>query len=447
MHVGHLVSDSADRTPRSASCPACHDPCLLVRLGFSRTDRDELAAIADRPEARVEVERTIAERALTDRLSSVTALAAGVAHELNNPLAYVNANLAFLADRTGRVVELLSGAPRTAEDATLANELAEAMREARAGAERMRAVVRDLKTFARMDDEHRRPIDVRPLIDSCLNVAWGEIRKRAQLVRDLEPVAPVLGDEGRLSQVFLNLILNAAQSIDGGRAEEHQVRVATRTLPDGRVAVEVRDTGGGIAPEHLPRIFDPFFTTKGPGSGTGLGLSICHAVVASLGGTIEVESAPGRGSTFRVLLAPVPPEAAHHAGFPTPPPLPRRARVLVVDDEPLVGTVLRRTLVEHDVTVVESARAALDRLASGERYDVVLSDLLMPELTGMDLYRAVAASRPELAGRFVFLTGGAFTPAAREFLETEKVEWVEKPFDVAALRAAVARHVGPTAAA
>jgi CheY-like chemotaxis protein len=298
-----------------------------------------------------------------------------------------------------------------------------------------------------MDDEHRRPVDVRPLIDSCLNVAWGEIRRRAQLVRDLEPVAAVLGDEGRLSQVFLNLILNAAQSIAGGRPEEHQVRVATRTLPDGRVAIEVRDTGAGIAPDHLPRIFDPFFTTKGPGSGTGLGLSICHAVVTAMGGTIEVESVPGHGSTFRVLLAPIAPEVARHAGFPTPPPPPRRARVLVVDDEPLVGTVLRRTLLEHDVTVVESGRAAIDRISSGERYDVVLSDLLMPEISGMDLYREVTASWPDLAGRFVFLTGGAFTPAAREFLESEKVEWVEKPFDVAALRAAVARRVAPPASA
>jgi CheY-like chemotaxis protein len=275
-----------------------------------------------------------------------------------------------------------------------------------------------------------------------MNVVWSELRKRAELVRDLAPVAPVLGDEARLSQVFLNLIQNALQSIPGGLPEEHRVRVSTRTVPDGRVAVEVQDTGAGIAPEHLPRIFDPFFTTKEPGRGTGLGLSICHAVIASLGGRIEVESAVGKGSTFRVLLAPVAPEEARAAGFPAPPLPPRRARILVVDDEPLVGTVLRRTLTEHDVTVVQSARAALERLGGGERYDVVLSDLLMPEMSGMDLYRAVIVRAPELARRFVFLTGGAFTPAARAFLDQEGVDWVEKPFDAAALRSAIARKVG-----
>ena len=392
-----------------------------------------------RPSARAEVELAISRRALADRLSAVTALAAGVAHELNNPLAYVMANLAFLADRTGRIAELLSGAPQTAQDAGLVAELNDAMREARTGAERMRLVVRDLKTFARVEEEQHRPIDVRPLLDSCMNVAWTEIRRRAHLSRDLEPVAPVLGDEARLSQVFLNLILNAAQSIPAGRADDHEVRIATRTLTDGRVAIEVHDTGTGIAPEHLPRIFDPFFTTKGPGSGTGLGLSICHAVVESMGGDIQVESTLGKGSTFRVVLAAAERQVAKEAGFPTPPPAPARARILVVDDEPLVGTVLRRTLTEHEVTVVESGPAALDRISAGEKYDVVLSDLLMPGMSGMELYRTLVERDPVLARRFVFLTGGAFTPAAREFLETEQVAFIEKPFDLPALRAAVRR--------
>jgi signal transduction histidine kinase len=441
------VSDPSEPGEPSEPYPHCHDECLLIRLGFSAHDRAELAAAAAaaRPEARGEIEQAIARRALADRLASATALAAGVAHELNNPLAYINANLAYVAERTSRIAELLSGAPRTPDDADLVPQLLDATREARAGAERMRTIVRDLKTFARADDTQPRPVDVRPLLDSCLNVAWSEIRKRAELVRDLAPVAPVLGDEARLSQVFLNLILNAAQSIPGGRPEDHRIRVSTRTRPDGRVAVEVQDTGGGIAPEHLPRIFDPFFTTKEPGRGTGLGLSICHTVVTSLGGRIDVESAVGKGSIFTVLLAPAEPEAARRAGFPTPPPVPRRARVLVVDDEPLVGTVLRRTLSEHDVTVVQSARAALERLSGGEQFDVILSDLLMPELSGMDLYRAVAVRDPGLARRFVFLTGGAFTPAARAFLEREGVEWVEKPFDPTHLRSVVARRAEPAA--
>jgi signal transduction histidine kinase/ActR/RegA family two-component response regulator len=438
------VSDPSRPEDGDAPPPHCSDACLLVRLGFSRGDRSELEAVAARPEARSEVEHAIARRALADRITAVTALAAGVAHELNNPLAYVTANIGFLVEKSSRIVELLAGAPHTPEDVELASQVSEALRETRAGAERMRAVVRDLATFARPEEDQPRPIDLRPILDSCLNVAWPEIRRRgARLVRDLEPLAPVLGDPGRLSQVFLNLVLNAAQSIPDGHPGEHEIRVLSRTLCDGRVSVEVHDTGAGIAPEHLPRIFDPFFTTREPGAGTGLGLSICHAVVAAMGGAIEVDTVVGQGSRFRVLLAGLAPDAARRAGLPTPPPTPGRARVLVVDDEPLVGTMLRRTLTAHDVTVVHDARSALDRIVAGERFDVVLADLLMPGMSGMELHRTVSQLHPGLARRFLFLTGGAFTPEAREFLETEGVEWFEKPFDVATLRAAVARRVAP----
>jgi signal transduction histidine kinase len=251
-----------------------------------------------------EREADVAELALADRISSAAALAAGVAHELNNPLAYVSANLAFLADAAARVVAILSGAAPAPGDAVVAAQLHEAMREARTGAERMRAVVRDLKTFAGGDQDPHGPVELLPLLDSCLNVAWNEIRGRARIARDLAPIPPVVGNEARLGQLFLNLVVNAAQAIPEGRPDEHEIGIATRTLPDGRVAVEVRDTGFGIPGADLPRIFDPFFTTKPPGLGTGLGLSICHAVVAALGGTIEVKSEPGRGSTFTVLLAP-----------------------------------------------------------------------------------------------------------------------------------------------
>ena len=398
------------------------------------------------PSARTEVEHAIARRALSDRITAVTALAAGVAHELNNPLAYVIANLGFLAEKASRVVELLAGEPHTPEDLELAGQLAEALRETRTGTDRMRAVVRDLATFARPEEEWPSRVDLQPILDSCLNVAWSEIRRRhARLVRDVEPLAPVLADPGRLSQVFLNLLLNAAQFLPDAAPGAHEIRVVGRTLADGRVAVEVHDTGAGIAPEHLPRIFDPFFTTKAPGRGTGLGLSICHAVVSGLGGAIEVETAVGKGSCFRVLLPGIRPEARREAEVATSLALTPGARVLVVDDEPLVGSMLRRTLAEHDVTVVLNGEAALERLRAGERFDVVVADLIMPGMSGMELYGAVRARHPALAPRFVFLTGGAFTPEARQFLETERVEWLEKPFDVAVLREAVARRAGPLA--
>jgi len=386
-------------------------------------------------------ERLLAARlALADRMASVGTLAAGVAHELNNPLAYVTANLAYALERLGRVRERLGGAAPRPDDGELGAQLGDAVRDARDGAERMRLIVRDLRTFSRADEDRAGPVDVAPILESCVSMAWNEIRHRARLARDLAPVPPVHGNQARLGQVFLNLLVNAAQAVPEGNADAHEIRVATRPLSDGRVAVEIRDTGCGIAPEQLPRIFDPFYTTKPPGVGTGLGLSICHSIVTALDGEIEVESAPGAGSTFRVLLpAARPDEPAAPATRPAPEPR-ARGRVLVVDDEPLVGNVLQRTLQgEHDVVVVHSARAALERLAGGERYDAILSDLLMPEMSGMDLHRAVAERDPALARRMIFLTGGAFTPAARAFLEDERVVCVEKPFELATIRAALAR--------
>ncbi|WP_242343135.1 hybrid sensor histidine kinase/response regulator [Anaeromyxobacter terrae] len=378
--------------------------------------------------------------ALADRLASVGTLAAGVAHELNNPLAYVSANLAFLSDRLERVERLLTGAPPAPSDADLAHQLGDAVREARDGAQRMRVIVRDLRTFSRGEDDRSGPVDLAPVIASCINMARPEIRRRARLTLDLAPVPPVHGNAARLGQVFLNLLVNAAQAIAEGAPERNEIRVVTRALPDGRVAAEVRDTGCGIAAENLQRVFDPFFTTKPPGVGTGLGLSICHGIVTRLGGALEVESTPGAGASFRVVL-PCARAAAGASGAATTARAARpRAQILVVDDEPLVATVLQRTLqADHDVVVAGRAREALERLGRGERFDAILCDLLMPEMSGMDLHRALVAAHDPHAGRMLFLTGGAFTTSARVFLDGSGVDCLEKPFELETLRAALAR--------
>jgi signal transduction histidine kinase len=258
----------------------------------------------------------IARLALAERIASTVTLAAGVAHELNSPLAYVTANLAFLAEGASRLAAIVTGSAATPDDAALVAQLADAMREARSGVERMRAILRDLGTFARGGDDRLGPVDLSPVLDACANLAWGELRARARLVRDLGPVPPVLGSDARLAQLFVNLVVNALEAIPPGRPDEHEVAISSRLLPDGRVAVEVRDTGRGIPEADLPRIFDPFFTTKPPGAGTGLGLAICHAIVTAVGGAIEVESAVGRGSTFRVVLRVAPPPAAPGSSAP-----------------------------------------------------------------------------------------------------------------------------------
>ncbi len=368
---------------------------------------------------------------LADRMASIGTLAAGVAHEINNPLAFVLANLEF--------------AIRELRRSGIAPEVVAALEEAREGGSRVREIVRDLKTFSRADDAAREPLDVGRVLRSALSLASSEIRARARLEVQLAQTPPVLASEHRLGQVLLNLLVNAAQSIPDGEPSRHLVRASTGVLPDGRVRVSIADDGAGIPPEIRGRIFDPFFTTKPIGVGTGLGLSICHGIVVSLGGEITVESEVGRGSTFAVLL----PAAAAEArqGTPATPALPRRARLLVVDDEPLVCRALQRILSPpHDVRVQETGRGALAALEADGEYDLVLCDLMMPDLTGMDLHGQVAARSPALAERFVFLTGGAFTDGAREFLQRVTNERVEKPFEPAALRNLVARLLsGPAA--
>ncbi|MFP2912421.1 ATP-binding protein, partial [Pyxidicoccus sp. 3LFB2] len=234
-----------------------------------------------------------AQLVVSDRLAAVGTLAAGVAHEINNPLAFVLSNLSFLSgELQGVSRELPPG--RTAE-------MEEVLREASDGAHRVRQIVRDLRTFSRGDDEVATSVNVQSVLESAITMARGELKMRAQIVREYRDVPLVEGNEGRFGQVFLNLLINAAQAIPQGKPDQHEVRLVLRHTGD-RVIVEVKDTGVGMAPEVRARIFDPFFTTKPVGEGTGLGLSICHGIVTGFGGEITVESEEGRGSTFRVAL-------------------------------------------------------------------------------------------------------------------------------------------------
>ncbi len=227
---------------------------------------------------------------LADRMASVGTLAAGVAHEINNPLAFILANLEYSLAELRR--------------AGVDPEVLRALEEARDGGLRVREIVRDLKAFSRAEDHGRDAVDLRRVLQSALGLAQNEIRHRARLELDVGDIPPVVGSEHRLGQVLLNLLINAAQAIPEGRAEENVVRATTSTAPDGRARIQISDTGSGIPPEVLPRIFDPFFTTKPVGVGTGLGLSICHGIVSGLGGEIQVESTPGQGTSFCVLLPP-----------------------------------------------------------------------------------------------------------------------------------------------
>jgi len=382
---------------------------------------------------------------VSDRMASVGTLAAGVAHEINNPLAAVIGNLDYIAEILGSAVrDSSTSASPGKSDAWLLDAIKGPINDAREAAARVRLIVRDLKIFSRSPiDEPKCRVDVQAVMESSLRMAWNEVRHRARLVKLYGVVPKVEANEGRLGQVFLNLIVNAAQALPEGHAEQNEIRVSTR-VHDGRVVIEVSDTGAGIPPEIIGRIFDAFFTTKGVGVGTGLGLAICHRIVTDMDGELTVESTLGKGSTFRVAL----PIARHEAIEVTAPVVEamagpgRRGRILVVDDEELVLRSVKRLLTkEHDVVALAKAKQALALCAGGETFDLILCDLMMPDMTGMDLHRELSRVAPEQAKRMVFLTGGAFTANAWTFLSDPAREHLEKPFSPTTLRAVVRRHV------
>jgi two-component system cell cycle sensor histidine kinase/response regulator CckA len=406
------------------------DSCAPIKSGNGRFGgavlvfRD-LTAQRDTETAHARLQQQLV---FADRMASVGTLAAGMAHEINNPLSYVATNVDLAIEELGSITGGSSSGRM--------KELEEMLIEARAGVSRVTKIVRALKTFSRIEQERKDVMDLHPVIELAINMAFNEIRHRARLVKDYGKLPLVEGDDARLGQVFINLLVNAAQAFPEGDTQTNEIRIVTSTDPTGRAVVEVCDNGPGMEPDILKRIFDPFFTTKALGAGTGLGLAISHNIVTGMGGEISVRSHPQQGTVFRIVLpasrcSELPNAAAECQSSAPPGP---RATVLVVDDEPSIGLALRRVLRHHQVTVVTTAQAALDLLAGGREFDVVLSDLMMPGMSGIELYRCLAKQVPTMASRVVFLTGGAFTAEAHLFLDEISNERMEKPFDATKVR-------------
>ncbi|MEW5849040.1 MAG: ATP-binding protein [Myxococcota bacterium] len=261
-----------------------------VRMVSDDGNRTTVAAIV---RDITERKQLMSQAVLADRVDGLGMTAASVAHELNNPLTYIHANIVFVMEALGLL------APANGRH----SEILQALTDAREGAERAEAIVRDLRTFSRTDTTVE-DVDVVAVVTSALKMAAHIVSERASLSRHIEPVPMVRGSPAKLGQVLLNLLRNAAHAIPIGSREDHEVAV-TVSAEDGVVRIEVRDTGAGIPPALQERIFEPFFTTKAPGEGTGLGLFVSKRIVEEMGGSLEVES-PGRGAVFRVVLPAAP---------------------------------------------------------------------------------------------------------------------------------------------
>jgi PAS domain S-box-containing protein len=409
---------------------------------------------------RKQMQATLAQ---SDRLTSVGMLAAGVAHEVNQPLTYVLHHIESLAQdlpKLAAAVKRCCAALREqVGDAAFAeifedgaeilqsgglNDSICRVREALSGTRRIRDVVRRLGTFSRVEHVELSTIDLRDAVESAIDMAFAEIKYRARLVKDFNKVPAIRASEGKLAQVFLNLLINAAHAIDEGNVDRN--RITVRTWAEGNnLCAEVADTGKGIPPEILPRIFEPFFTTKSAGKGSGLGLAICRSIVTELGGEIGVESQVGKGTrvTIRLPVKSVEAEERLVAAVREDTQVPSvRGRILVVDDEPAILDIIARLLGrEHEVVTAASGQAARVVLEKDASFDVILCDLMMPEMTGMDLHAWLAKHNPALAAQMVFVTGGVFTPRATEYLASVGSLKIEKPFDAASLKKLVAKLV------
>lgn len=374
------------------------------------------------------VENRTAELRLSDRLASVGTLAAGVGHELSNPLAFVRTNLEVLRME-------LQDAMHTALDASTITAWQTLIDEAIGGTERMTTIISDLRSYARSESKPGPLKPLSELLDASIRLASTEIRHRARLIREYQPMSEQVDE--RLEQVLVNLLANAAQAIEAGHADENIIRLRCE-LKDHECRLEVEDTGQGIKDDIRRRVFDPFFTTKPLGQGSGLGLFICQRIIHELGGTIDLyPRTPDRGTLARVRL----PRTAKRTRGPTPGeaptptwPTPLAATILLVDDEPVLLRALSQVLRGHNIFTAKSGREALDHIRRDQHFDLILCDLMMPEVTGMRFAQLLGKERPDLQDALYFMTGGAFTDRARAFVDEVGDRCLQKPITWAQLR-------------
>jgi PAS domain S-box-containing protein len=370
---------------------------------------------------RMEKERSeIQQKAyVSSRLASVGEMAAGIAHEINNPLTAVIGFSQILMKRN------------------VPEDIKKNLEIVNNSAQRVAAIIRRLLMFARQQKPKRGFIDVNKLLMETLALRTYELEtNNIQLMTELDSDLPeIVADGGQLQQVFLNIIMNAETEMRLAHGKGNML-ISTEAM-NGRVLIRFKDDGPGIAPDNVDRIFDPFFTTREVGQGTGLGLSLCHGIVTEHDGRIYVESTLGQGATFIIEL-PVAKEAFKTEPFESlsseihteKSHKKRRAKILVVDDEESILQLLSRTLFEEGylVETVDSGEEALERIEA-RNYDLVIIDIKLPGMSGFELYERIKEANLSKAGEVLFMTGDLLDQGTKDFLLNTKKPYIAKPFD------------------
>jgi PAS domain S-box-containing protein len=428
QRIASLHPDRPSTRPQAYKARSRQGRDLVVEVTSVLLDDPEGPAVLGFARDVTEERRLQAQLIRADRLAAMGTMAAGVAHEINNPLGFVTLALDTLQERE----RAGQGGPADSVSQAL-------LADVRHGLDRIASGTRQLHTFSRADETWMvsplRATSLPAVLGTVCRMVEREVRGRGKLDCVLGELPRVRGHEAHLEQVFVNLLINAAQALDPARSNG---RVEVRAKVEGkRVVVLISDDGVGINPRDLAHVYDPFFTTKPVGTGTGLGLSICHTILQQIGGDIVIESQPGRGTSARVSLAIADEGAAEPVRAPAPRSLTGRKRILVVDDEEALLRLVERGLGrDHDVAAVGSCAEAARHLREGE-FDLILLDVRMPDGGGLGLCELIRRERPQLLSQVVLMTGGV---SNREFdLAGLDLPILCKPFSLSALEPLLAR--------
>jgi len=400
-------------------------------------------------------------RVSEDRLRAVGRLAASLAHEVNNPLTFVLANLESLRESHQAIrrfvrklrVDLATReaiTPQSFEQITtdanlqeIIDDTADMLTDCYKGMHRIQDIARSLGTFSRADDKQAEMTDITRVVDDACAMVFNQIRYRARLVKRFEPIPMIAAFPGRIVQALVNMLTNAAEAIDGGTYDKHRIIVSTH-LEGDHVVVGVSDTGVGIKEDSRDRIFTPGYTTKAHEGGMGLGLTACSRVAQEHGGRLEVHHLPDCGTRFELVipidtgLSAIEQRRESHPISEAPL---KRSRLLIVDDDAMVLSALHRRLRRrYDTVTVLGGAEALARLSEDPGFDSIVCDLMMPEVDGKSFYNAIKKDHPELADRIVFMSGGAFTPRLRKFAAAVPNPVLQKPVSREDLESMLAAH-------
>jgi PAS domain S-box-containing protein len=421
QRIRHMQTTGERLAPREYRAKRRDGSIVTAEISSIPIDFDGKPAVLAFARDATERVRLRAQLERADRLTAVGMVAAGVAHEINNPLTFISLATDLLRQRL---------ASSDTDCRSLLSDISE-------GVERIAAIVRDLRVYSRYEDEPAGAVDLEAVLNAAERIVGHELRPRVRLTRTTETLPPVRGVARRLEQVLVNVYLNAAQAFPEGQGDAAiEVRAE---VTDNTVRLEVEDNGPGIPPDVLERIFEPFFTMRPSGTGTGLGLFICKDILLRAGGSIHAESEPGRGTTMIITLRRAEPVATSDAPPVSTTRLKGR-RILVVDDEPLIVSIITRTLGHDNVVVGETnPERALELAFADPPFDAIVCDVMMAGLTGVDVYERIARERPGMEERIVFVSGGAHTPRTRTFLANVKNRVLTKPFAPEGLAQALAQ--------